>query len=490
MVRICGFVLFPLLLGLGARADDKPAKEIDKTSLKAYILKTQGRQAYGLYIQNKKIGWMISETKLAQLDNKEVALSAEEFYVKVNRDGDDLVMESKGSTWFSLEGDGEVLRIEDRSKQNKRETLRTGVRKGKEFVISTNQKGRTTERTVALPKKNLVLSRKLDSWLESTPKKGEQFESWSTSLEDEEIDTKEVYTFLSKKKVVWGGVPTDIYHVNVLSKGANYDADIKPDGTPIRGKVGGFLEMRAEPEATAKQLDSKPIDLMVLSSIEVDRNLGNAHRVTALTMEVTGLGDYKLPSSHRQQVRTEKGKTVLELKEDFRTGKTEGLTAKQRAFYLKATPTVQTDAEKVKKLAQKVVGDEKDPVKVARKIKTWVYRNLRKSMAANASTTLEVLDNMAGDCTEHTLLFVSLARAAGVPAREVGGVAFVNVGRPIFGWHAWAEFHDGEQWVTADPTWDELYVDATHIKFSEGDDMAWLNVLGHVKFKVVKFDKK
>jgi len=112
-------------------------------------------------------------------------------------------------------------------------------------------------------------------------------------------------------------------------------------------------------------------------------------------------------------------------------------------------------------------------------------------MAANASTTLEVLDNMAGDCTEHTLLFVSLARAAGLPAREVGGVAFVNVDdRPLFGWHAWAEVHDGEQWVTVDPTWDELYVDATHVKFSEGDDMAWLNVLGHVKFKVVKFDKK
>ncbi len=490
MTRVCGIVVLFLFVGAGARADDRPPKGVEKNSLKAYILKTQGRQAYGIYIKEQKIGWMISETKLTQLDGKEVAISSEDMFAKVNRDGDELILESKSATWYSLEGGG-VLRIEDRSKQNKSETLRTGVRKGKDFVISTKMNGRTTERTVAPPKKNLVLMRKLDDWLESTPKKGEKFEAWSTSLEDEEIDSKEVYTFLAKNKVVWGGVPTDIYHVNILAKGAKTEADIKSDGTPIRGKIGGFLEVRAELEATAKKLDGKSIDLMALSSIEVDKNLGSARRVTSLTMEVTGLGDYTLPASHRQKVQQEKGTTVLELKQDFRTGKTEPLSEKERARYLKATPTVQSDEAKVKKLAEKVVGDEKDPLKVARKIKSWVHRKLHKTMAANASTTLEVLDNMAGDCTEHTLLFVSLARAAGLPAREVGGVAFVNVDdRPLFGWHAWAEVHDGEQWVTVDPTWDELYVDATHVKFSEGDDMAWLNVLGHVKFKVVKFDKK
>src|SRR5262245_42663922 len=248
--------------------------------------------------------------------------------------------------------------------------------------------------------------------------------------------------------------------------------------------------MRAELEETAKKLDSKPIDLMALASIEVDKNLGNPKRVEELTLEVTGLGDFSLPVSHRQQVRKEKETTVLNLKRDFRTGKEETLTARQRASYLEATPTIQSDEAKVKKLAQKIIGEEKEPLAVARKIKAWVYCNLRKSMKDNASTTLEVLDSMAGDCTEHALLFVSLARATGLPAREVGGVAFVNVDRPLFGWHAWAEIHDGKQWVTVDPTWDELYVDATHVKFSEGDDMGWMNVLGHVKFKVLDFKKK
>src|SRR5262249_57226823 len=108
-----------------------------------------------------------------------------------------------------------------------------------------------------------------------------------------------------------------------------------------------------------------------------------------------------------------------------------------------------------------------------------VYRSLNKSYSSNADPARAVLDRKAGDCTEHPLLMVALARAAGLPAREVGGVAFVRAHKPLFGWHAWAEVHDGKQWVSVDPTWDQVYVDGTHIKMSEGsDDMAWANVAG------------
>jgi transglutaminase-like putative cysteine protease len=128
---------------------------------------------------------------------------------------------------------------------------------------------------------------------------------------------------------------------------------------------------------------------------------------------------------------------------------------------------------------------------VATLLQKWVYENVRKSYAANADNALAVLDSKAGDCTEHALLFVALARALDVPAREVGGLGFASEAKPIFAWHAWAEIHDGSQWVTVDPTWNQTYVDATHIKFSEGsDDFAWVNVAGKLKMKVVKFETK
>lgn len=64
-------------------------------------------------------------------------------------------------------------------------------------------------------------------------------------------------------------------------------------------------------------------------------------------------------------------------------------------------------------------------------------------------------------CMEFTDLFVTMARAAGIPAREVVGYAYTNNAtlRPLSFvadvLHAWPEYYDSERsiWVPVDPTW-------------------------------------
>jgi hypothetical protein len=62
-------------------------------------------------------------------------------------------------------------------------------------------------------------------------------------------------------------------------------------------------------------------------------------------------------------------------------------------------------------------------------------------------------------CTEFTDLFISLARAAGIPAREIEGYAYTNNPqiKPINNnvLHAWPEYWDNQRkiWVQVDPTW-------------------------------------
>ena len=88
-------------------------------------------------------------------------------------------------------------------------------------------------------------------------------------------------------------------------------------------------------------------------------------------------------------------------------------------------------------------------------------------------------------------------------ARELGGLAYDEsqvVGgaahRPArrggtFNWHAWAEIHDGRRWVSIDPTWNEVQVDATHLVLSVGpEDFAWVNILGKMKLRVIEFRKQ
>jgi transglutaminase-like putative cysteine protease len=167
------------------------------------------------------------------------------------------------------------------------------------------------------------------------------------------------------------------------------------------------------------------------------------------------------------------------------------LTAEQRRRFLADTPTVQVD-EEVRKLARSIVGDAATPVEKSRRLADWVFRNLTKTYGKNASTTHQVLVNRAGDCTEHTLLFVSLARAVGLPARQVGGVGYASQGAfgGFFAWHAWAEIHDGHRWVSIDPTWNEVFVDATHVKMDEDiEDLSWVTVIGKIGFRVLEVER-
>jgi hypothetical protein len=474
------FVFLAPLVGAEAPAS--------KESLKDFVARSQSRTAYGVYVGKKKVGWEIDEFKLGKRDGKEVAVETSRGYVAVLADGEKSVLEDSTTVYYELEGDGAIVYAEARTKEDGQETVRTAVRKGDGMVLTTEVGGRKSERTIPLPKHTLAGERLFEQWLKAA-RKGETFDHWTAAWEQDKVDVKEVFTFKEKKTVTLGGVETEVFRVQSVSQGAKSDEELLADCRPLVGKLG-VLETRMEPEAEAKALDDA-VDLMAATNIPVDKDLGPARKVEKLVLEVTGLDDFALPESHRQKVTPGKESVTLELSRDHRVEKPAPLADEERKERLKATTNIQSDHEKIRKLADKIVGDETDAVKKAGLLQKWVHDNLKKSYTDNAEDALTVLENKAGDCTEHTLLFVALARAAGLPAREVGGVAYVGGDELAFSWHAWAEIHDGAQWVAVDPTWGQVYVDATHIKFSEGsEDRAYLNVAGKLKLKVVKVETK
>ena len=61
--------------------------------------------------------------------------------------------------------------------------------------------------------------------------------------------------------------------------------------------------------------------------------------------------------------------------------------------------------------------------------------------------TLKVMEQKFGHCWDFSDCFVTLARAAGVPSRQVAGWFYGSSG------HVWAEYYrEGEGWQQVDPT--------------------------------------
>ena len=89
------------------------------------------------------------------------------------------------------------------------------------------------------------------------------------------------------------------------------------------------------------------------------------------------------------------------------------VTTGDAAQWTQPTTYVQSDDTRLIAKAREIVGGETNSLQIVDKLATWVAQNMQPTFSARLSNSLEVLDSLEGDCTEHSILFVGLARAAG-----------------------------------------------------------------------------
>ncbi len=154
---------------------------------------------------------------------------------------------------------------------------------------------------------------------------------------------------------------------------------------------------------------------------------------------------------------------------------------------LEAEPLIQSDDRRIQDEARQAVGRWlPDPRAAAGILTAHVDRMLAKSVTFSIPSALQVLDSRQGDCNEHTVLYVALARALGLPARTAVGLVYLN---GSFFYHAWPEVWLGE-WVAVDPTFGQYPADAAHIRFVVGglaQQVEIIRLIGRLNIEVVEY---
>jgi len=156
----------------------------------------------------------------------------------------------------------------------------------------------------------------------------------------------------------------------------------------------------------------------------------------------------------------------------------------QLAPFLAPEPWIESDDARIQAQARLIVGREGDPARVAHLIHDWVAKHVEGKVAAGAPGAVRVLETRSGDCNERTVLYVALARAAGLPARAVAGLLY-RAGH--FYYHAWPEVYLGD-WVAVDPALDQFPADAAHVRFVVGGlarQAQLVRLIGSLKLEVL-----
>jgi len=150
------------------------------------------------------------------------------------------------------------------------------------------------------------------------------------------------------------------------------------------------------------------------------------------------------------------------------------------ARYLKAELFIESDAPEIIAEAAKAVQGVTGRRERAERLTRYVNQLLDKKPTVSLPSALEVLRTKVGDCNEHTVLYVAMARALGIPARIAVGLVYIH---GAFYYHAWPEVYLEEGsglraqgsaqraqglWLPVDPTLNEFPANATHLRLARG----------------------
>ncbi len=447
-----------------------------------------GKSWYGLYFNGEKAGYAVTEIAV---DDDGVITVMEEARFMISMAGARQDMRTYVQRIYSPEGVLETInaRVEDPSGES---VFRAEI-EGDTMTLRSEMGGGVAVQEAPAPTESLADALKNKRLVSGEARVGDQISytlydpilqqeiSGSARIEEEEMR-------------MFQGAETRVFKVRSTMEpvGLETVSYVTEDGVTLEDVIANIITMRLEPEELATDVDYSN-DVIVSNAAMLDGPIPGVHERDYLQLWLRGpLAEDQLYNDNRQRLEPVNGHFFFEavrhqLDDDFTPAQIP-VENDEVSEWLEPSLFIQSGDERIIAKAREIVGDERDALQATELLCRWVYENMRTTFSAQLSNALEVLENLEGDCTEHSVLFIGLARAAGLPAREVAGLVYVANPEPGFYFHQWAKVWVGE-WIDVDPTFGEVQVGPTHIKLSEGDlfeQTRLLPLIGQIEVEVIE----
>ena len=441
----------------------------------------------GIYLLGHKAGYEFSQVKEEQEGGRKVVVGVEDTTIRASQGGAVVTRRVREVKTYAARPHGPLLSME---------ALHEGDGGDMAISIRFDSKGGHATRTPANgtpeqfelpPSRDTLDDIDLVRLSAARHRKVEGYLFDSTTMKDKH----DVVEDLGPDELKSGGASAKAERVSIVEDDGKIAAQSwvsLADGRILQTRFGGALLAVPESEEVARKLGT--VDLFALTRVAIDRRLPVGVVPETITYRITGLPTSLRPESNRQTYHPlPDGSVEVTVRAEPAGAGGGTIPLTEPAEDLVSTPAIESDNAEIRKLAKQIVGNERDPYRAATRLSQWVFEHLKKAYGVSSDRATDVLRRREGDCTEHSLLLVSLARAAGIPARTVYGLVYVP-GADAKGallWHEWAEI-DAGRWIAIDPTFDQNVADATHLQLGRGDQTDAVALMGQLQIHVESID--
>jgi hypothetical protein len=441
------------------------------------------------------LGWGKIGCALERRGGKEVFVEKAHLVAKLTSLGGAQEMVLKGEVVYAISGKGEMLHFKT-VQTSKGQEERVDIRRKADgwHMVRTYRGGKFKKppehKRVTEIKYNLTNGEwaYMTALAEGKLKPGARYQYLDFD-EDEMVDKVKGVQVLASADRTLRGVVVRIHRVETLSSKDKTRSVAIHDGNGdlLEGTFLGFVQVKRMEKTAAKRMTGPPVDVGIGIVIPAKMKTADPGKVRRMRVVLTGQVPAAIGKHPRHKVVEQvKGKLDFVVTRESLAGlKPVNLPVQtpELAKYLKAEHNIEVNNPDIRALALKAAGGAKTALEAAQKINRFVFKYLRKDLSTDLDSALAIARARVGDCTEHATLMVALCRAVGLPARDISGVVYLPM-LSGFGFHAWVEVWVG-RWISADPSWNELPANATHIWLSDPDDSRGMQVIGAVKAKVL-----
>ena len=434
---------------------------------------------YDFTLMNTKIGYMHISAEKTEYQGEQMTRNKSDIVMNLKALGTDLAIEIT-----NIEYVGADLML--------RHFLHTSNMSGLKQVegrivdgiayIKTTLNGETTELEVSVPPDTISQSTGVESLLSQEALKiGDiwtfhvfSFDLMKPVKAEIEVVGQETLTYQSEEKQVYVLDGT----LDMMG-GTTIKQWISPDGVNYRTEtlLMGVSQVATKTDRETALGDIEEVDLVLKTRIlpAGKRPIPKAKNLVADVKLTTGNIAEAVMSNPQQKLAlsgAQSGRLSIQIPTVAAENCPELPIQNAESEFLAASTYIQAAHPNIQAKAKEILNGETNSWHAAEKLCQWVYESITdKNIVSGFGSSLNTLESLTGDCTEHTVLFIALARAAGIPSRICSGIVFA---RDAFYYHFWPEVYVGK-WVQMDPTLGQIIADANHIQlwggFLESDTM-------------------
>lgn len=439
-----------------------------------------GGEWHGVYMSGRKVGWIYTAFARKRREDRDVLVATTRTEIAMSV-GDTPVRRTVTTVKvYDAKPRGRLLSFEGESEGDRRAST-SGRCSAVECVVVFRTEGGTEERRIAVSGDTadvadgprLVAANR-------TSVRGASLNALTGSVEQVEM------RFARTATLDLDGARQTVSVVETRSQGARgWDVvSVTRDGRILEQRSGGVVA-KVEPEHVATQLET--LDILELTSVPVPRPLPRAvpgairYRLRGVPAAYVSGGRQTVHEQGRELVVTVRA--VEPAAADRTRDPSRHTVARGLEWSLAPTAVIDSDHPEIVRTARQITRNDEGVYATARRVCHWVASRVKAVPGAGtARRASDVLANSRVDANAYQQLFLALARAAGVPARGVNGLTFLNRdGKNLLVWAGWVEVLAGSEWIPMDPRLDQPVADATHLALGHGDSLDTTGLIGGIE---------